>query len=262
MMKKILIIFLFATFIHQKAQNQNCEIIKHDFTHFVDIRKTFFRQPLNWESKDWQILAGITAGTAISVLADNSLKTIVQENQSKIASDIFKIDDFYGSYYSFLIPFSAYSIGYFSENEDLRKLGLLTAEAIAYSGLITLSLKFIIGRNRPFTENGVLKFNPFSTNNEFNSFSSGHTTIAFAISTVMANYSDNFYWKAAWFSLAGTTGLARIYHNQHWFSDVIFSGIVGYSVADFIINNDKETQNGKNLSIIPTTDRVFISIKL
>ncbi len=260
-MNKIIIILLFATFIHQNAQNQNFEIIKQDFNHFVNTGKTIFRQPLNWESKDWQLLAGITAGTALSVLADNSLKTIVQENQSKIATNIFKIDDYYGSSYSFLIPFSAYSIGYFTENKDLRQLGLHTAEAIAYSGLITLSLKFIIGRNRPFMENGALKFNPFSIKNEFNSLPSGHTTVAFAISTVMANYSDNIYWKVAWFSLAGATGFARIYNNQHWFSDVILAGIVGYSVADFITNNDHKTQNAEKLTIIPTTDRLFISLK-
>ncbi len=58
----------------------------------------------------------------------------------------------------------------------------------------------------------------------------------------MANEIDNFFWKIGWYSLAGLVGYARIYHNQHWFSDVLMGAAIGYFSGEFV-NNHSSNEN-------------------
>ena len=63
----------------------------------------------------------------------------------------------------------------------------LAASLIA-SGLITPSIKLLVGRSRPRANEGIANFKPFSDPNA--SFPSGHTTEAFALASVIANHYD------------------------------------------------------------------------
>ena len=86
---------------------------------------------------------------------------------------------------------------------------------------------------------------PFSVADDRVSFPSGHSTLAFAFSTVMAHQVNNIFWKVGWFSAAGLVSYARMYHDQHWFSDVLIGGAIGYFTGRFVVNhplNNKEEQ--------------------
>ena len=68
----------------------------------------------------------------------------------------------------------------------------------------------------------------------------------------MAGYSDNLLWKSFWYGSAGLVALSRIYHNQHWVSDVFLGGVIGYFVGDYISGYGKEESKILgNLKIYP-----------
>jgi membrane-associated phospholipid phosphatase len=78
---------------------------------------------------------------------------------------------------------------------------------------------------------------PFTTGpNDHLSLPSGDATVAFALSAVMAGMIENRLWKIAWYGLAVVTALSRIYHDQHWLSDVLLSTIIGTIVGVWMVN--------------------------
>ena len=108
-------------------------------------------------------------------------------------------------------------------------MGLRATEAFVYSGIITAGLKVLIGRWRPYAGKDHLFFKPFQFNNDdYVSLPSGHTTVSFAVSTVLAKSMDNPYWKIFWYGSAGLVGVSRIYHNKHWLSDVFLGSVIGH----------------------------------
>jgi membrane-associated phospholipid phosphatase len=55
----------------------------------------------------------------------------------------------------------------------------------------------------------------------------------------LAAYAPNIYLKIFFYLLAVITGLSRIYHNQHWLSDVVVGGLISIIITQSLIENRK-----------------------
>ena len=88
-------------------------------------------------------------------------------------------------------------------------------------------LNWTLGRSRPREEQGVLHFKPFRSNA---SLGSGHTAYAFAIAAAVDEVTDG-WWATPFYAAAAGTGLARIYGDRHWLSDVVAGGFLGLWVG-------------------------------
>ena len=130
-----------------------------------------------------------------------------------------------------------------------------TSATMAWSSLIsagaTRVMKGAGGRLRPYQS---------SASNEWfeqgESFPSGHTTQAFALSTAFAESVPNPSWqrRAIAYSLAGATAYARMYDDKHWFSDTVAGALVGIVSARFVIKSNLKSTNLK-LLVFPTEDK-------
>jgi len=98
-------------------------------------------------------------------------------------------------------------------------------------GIVQQPLRVIVGRARPYTGLGNTYFKPFSVEDEYASFVSGHAWSAFGLSTIVALQIDNTWASVGLYGLALTTPLARMYADKHWFSDVLMGSILGYYSA-------------------------------
>ncbi|WP_417581321.1 phosphatase PAP2 family protein [Pelagibacterium sp.] len=104
---------------------------------------------------------------------------------------------------------------------------------IAFSGLVTVILKRIIGRARPMylDDLGVLHFEPFELLDwSVHSFPSGHATTAVAFALVLHTLTNRRLhgWLIA-FGFA--IGLSRIVVGDHYLSDVVAGSFVGLASA-------------------------------
>jgi membrane-associated phospholipid phosphatase len=215
------------------------------------------KQPLNFSQKNWLTVGSIVSGTALLITVDKDIRKFALANQTNLNNKIFNFDSFYGNGYTAFFTAGLYGVGLFTGKTAIRKLGLHASEAFIISGIVTGILKILIGRRRPYGGNSQLFFRPFQlTNNDYHSLPSGHTTVAFAISTVMAQYLRNISWKIFWYGSAGMVAASRIYHNQHWASDVFLGAAVGYFVGKFVSNVNK----GAYLSYGKYKIRTFVSI--
>ena len=130
-----------------------------------------------------------------------------------------------------------YGVGRLGGNERMATLGVRTGEAVFLALGSTVLIKGLAGRARPYVSNDS---NPrdFSLGRgffkeQFRSFPSGHTTTAFALAAATtaqaAEWCDDcaLYVGPVMYGGAALAGLARMYDNKHWASDVIVGAAIG-----------------------------------
>jgi len=97
--------------------------------------------------------------------------------------------------------------------------------SVALAALVSFALKFIFMRPRP---DGVIKFIAFTRLADY-SFPSSHTTAIFSILPILGRSLKKTRW--IWVLLAGLIAISRIYLGEHYLSDVIFGGVIGYFIG-------------------------------
>lgn len=253
-------LFLFIVQVHFTFA-QTDSLIIDDFNNFINVSVDFYTSPLRFKTEDWIKLSSVVGITAIASLTDKEVRSFSQQNKSTFADDVFNIDKYYSIEFVGASIVAFYGYGLISENDKIRKLALKLTEATFLSTSITVITKTVVGRGRPYQQESQYSFNPFTFDYDYNSFPSGHTSLAFAYSTVMANEVDNVFWKIGWYSLAGLVGYARIYHNQHWFSDVFMGAAIGYFSGEFV-NNHNSNENGQTqLNLFPMPNGIAVQLR-
>ena len=244
-MKTKLYIFLFIfTFLSFNAQAQ----IVDDISTFINMGGKIISAPTHFDSGDILNFSLVTAATAGSFFLDNTGRQWALHNRSNFSDNLFNIDNISTVLIGATV-LGTYGYGLAYHNNIIRKLGLQLAEASFYATGVTYMVKTITGRSRPFRNNGHKDFHPFQIKEEKTSFPSGHSTIAFAFSTVMAHQINNVFWKVGWYSAASLVSVARVYHDKHWVSDVVLGSAIGYFVGRFVLNNQDDndlTETKKN----------------
>ena len=225
---------------------------KDDASNFLHVGNDLFSISSRYDKKDFYNYAGVTAATSAAFFADEPIKNFTQKNKTAFLDGLAKIDKYYHIETMALSMAALYGYGWAADKSQPRELGLKLMESTFYSLLINLTTKTIIGRSRPYLEKGNFVFTPFNIDFATTAFPSGHTTLAFAYSTVMAAEYNSFIWKAAWYSAAVLVGGARIYHNVHWFSDVVMGAAIGYFVGEFVNSHhtNKKTSDASTLPVV------------
>jgi len=116
--------------------------------------------------------------------------------------------------------------------------GLAIVEAALASGLVTQTIKFSIGRQRPYAHYANPPLTPAIDSND--SFFSGHTSYSFSIAVASGTVASARHYElapAVWavgLTLAATTGYLRIASDSHYLSDVVVGAAVGSSIGYFM----------------------------
>ena len=217
--------------------------------------------PLHWESSSWLTFAAVAGGTMLLTTVDEKINNEVLEKPYKNTVPLI-IGKWTGEpLTTFSIAGGFYIFGIATEDNAAKRIGFEVVESFIYAGTINIILKAAIGRYRPYTQKGNGSFRPFNIwNNDNLSFPSGHSTVAFSLSTILASHTDSYLLKAVIYTPAVLTLVQRVEANQHWTSDVFAGAAIGYFVGKFIIDRHKEkdSQNQKyNLSISPEGRLIF-----
>jgi len=253
-------LFLISFILINLFTQSNCragekETICHDGRHFIGMGFNLWQAPARFHSNDWKKVGLITGGTAVLFLADKNIRRFALSHQNPTNDRLFNFDSFYGNGYTAALTAGIYGFGLLFDHPSVRGTGLKSMEALFYSGLLTSGIKVLLGRRRPYGGDSHLFFKPFQLDAVYKSLPSGHTTVSFAVSTVLAKSLDNALWKTFWYGAAGMVAASRVYHNVHWFSDVVLGGIIGYGVASFVAKSDdghlNENQSHLIKKIIP-----------
>jgi membrane-associated phospholipid phosphatase len=203
--------------------------------------------PLRWDSTEFFMVPAIALGTYTFMLEDQSIHNLISNNGTAKKNTIMDLATDYGevtfSEYSSLAVFSYGLI--FKDNQAVI-LGLEMYESYFIANNITSIVKRAFGRRRPYENEGPYSINFFLNRpNTLNSFPSGHATLAFSLSSVLAAHTSSFWLKSLFYTIAGVTAIARVYYSDHWFSDVFMGGTIGYSVGNYLASRH-DSNSGSN----------------
>jgi hypothetical protein len=128
------------------------------------------------------------------------------------------------------------------KDKKLLKTTRLMIESAVMAGGITYLGKGLTGRSRPYANRGAYDFSPlkFSDKEEYRALPSGHTASAFSMMTVIAKQYDQWWIQIPAYTLAVSVALQRMDSRNHWASDVVVGGAIGYWVGNTLVNRHKK----------------------
>jgi membrane-associated phospholipid phosphatase len=251
MKQKFLFLILFIIVFGSPLFAQN----KYTFSQFGNETVDFIKQPVKWEGEDYLKIGLVGVGTGLIMFADQPIRNAVLRDRRYYYSVPIVFGRLYGELYSpvaFFGGFASYSL--ITGDITSRKIAYEIGQASLYAGGLTFLLKTAIGRARPYRGEGPTSYHPFSSilNQDNHSLPGGHSTAAFAISTVLSRNVKPVWLKALLYAPAGLTIVSRVYQDKHWTSDCFMGAALGYFIAAWVVDKHekvvksdaKETQRG------------------
>jgi hypothetical protein len=196
---------------------------------FVADQKRFWTSPLKLRVEDAQWVVPLVGAMTVVTLSDGSIERKLPTNasfikQSKTFSD-YGVVTYAGA------VASAYLWSRATHNDHMRETAVLSGEAALNSLLITEGIKYVAGRNRPLENDGTGRFL-----NGGSSFPSGHSSTAWAIASVIAREYPGPLTQFLAYGGAAAISAARVTGRQHFTSDVLVGGAIGWFMGRQVYN--------------------------
>ena len=139
----------------------------------------------------------------------------------------------------------------FFGDDRAQNMGLISLESVAGALAISELAKHAVGRARPSEELGPYRR---TTDRKNASFPSNHSAVAFAAITPFAKEYD-----APWlYGLAAVSSMGRVASRQHWVSDVVGGGVVGYAIGSWLWSAQRDNTKSQ-FAITPGSKEVRVA---
>ena len=116
------------------------------------------------------------------------------------------------------------AVGLVSHNSPVTRAAGRLGASLLLAGATSTGAKVLFGRPRPEQSLDADGYSPFSGQA---SMPSGHTTMAFALATSLADDIHKPWATVGLYGMATAVGWSRINDNRHWLSDVAAGALVG-----------------------------------
>jgi membrane-associated phospholipid phosphatase len=200
----------------------------------------------------WALFGGLTAG---AVVTDRRTTHIFENGKTQIgwSNHVSNL----GAVYTLLPEVAGFYIaGVALDNQKARETGVLGSEALLDGLIVVEVLKTAAGRNRPN--------NPHEPGDFFRrgaSFPSGHAMESWALASVISYEYRNRKW-VPWmaYGLATITSAARFGARQHYASDLIAGGAMGFFMGRYVVNTHEAHaghHHGRIAPIVQPGTRTF-----
>ncbi len=133
---------------------------------------------------------------------------------------------------SLIVPGAMLIKGWYHRDTMLIDQGFKACVAFGVNTALTLGIKYITERNRPFVIYPNYFHPPRAVETGY-SFPSGHTSFAFATATSLCMVFPKWYFIIPAYAWALSTGWSRMYLGVHYPTDVLMGAITG-SLSSFL----------------------------
>ena len=176
--------------------------------------------------REFALAAGVLGG---AFLLDETVRDLALDHQGTLGRDLAEGGHTYGDWKRTapVLAGGGILLGVALDGERGVRRATSAFFGVFAGSMSNTVLNWTLGRSRPRAERGVLHFDPFRGNA---SLGSGHTAYAFAIAAAVDEVTDGG-WAIPFYAAAAGTGLARIYGDRHWLSDVVVGGLIGWWVG-------------------------------
>jgi len=169
------------------------------------------------------------------MLLDHAGRNFFQDNRSHTSNDIASGLRHFGQPEVFgTVTLGLVGAGLISGNREITRVGGRLAATLALAGAAETGFKLAAGRPRPNESSDVDGFVPFSGQD---AMPSGHTAIAFALATSLADDIHRPWASVGLYTIAAGVGWSRLNDNKHWVSDVAMGAMLGITSAKLVNGN-------------------------
>jgi len=133
------------------------------------------------------------------------------------------------------------------QDRRLTRTSVNLVEAVAITKAMTGLFKGLAGRARPYGETGPWDLDAarFGSQHLTRSMPSGHTSRAFALASVIAHEYPAWWVQLPVYGVAGSVGVQRIRSGNHWLSDVVVGGALGYLIGRTVADDGRTASSGR-----------------
>jgi membrane-associated phospholipid phosphatase len=190
---------------------------------------------------EWHDVVLVAGGVAVLTLLDETIQQHVQESRSETltgVADFFRQGGEPVVYAG--VSLGVLGVGLVTGDAGIKRAGGRLVASVAGSVVLMQSVKWLIGRSRPNEEVGAFEFHPFSSRKDTaglqarGALPSGHAAIAFTIAASLADDINFLPADIVLYALATGTAYSRVYHNRHWFTDVVMGAALGITTSKVI----------------------------
>jgi len=229
-----IIVIALATAIGATAQTpaptpSASSLEKDFFKNILEDQKAIWTAPLHIDRADTKWIVPGSIGLMALITTDRITGDEMAEFDRQIGTSraISRVGSIYGLG---AVAGTFYLLGRKNNDARARETGLLSAEALVDSFLVSSALKGITQRVRPATGRERSEFFDGGL-----SFPSGHSTQVWAVATVIANeYHDRRSVQIAAFATASAVSVARFTQHKHYLSDVLAGSALGYGIGKYV----------------------------
>ncbi|HVZ40433.1 MAG TPA: phosphatase PAP2 family protein [Candidatus Kapabacteria bacterium] len=216
-----------------------------------------FSRPARFDRTDWLLAGGSVAATGLGMTADGWMRDRFRGFHSTAMDRATDAGNYYGTPLpAAIVAGGLYLTGLVFDNSGVRRAGRHVVQSALYAGIITVTLKTILGRHRPMLNQGPFVYSGPTVNDDFNSLPSGHTTLAFALSSALAADIDNAWASVGLYGVATLTAASRIYADRHWFSDTILGAVIGTACGYGVVHLHDPESKRTGLLLYPTINGI------
>jgi membrane-associated phospholipid phosphatase len=246
------------------ALQDSAEGNKYNFSQFAQETWSFIKQPAKWDGSDWLKLGLIGGGAFVVMQADQPIRDAIQEDQKYYKSVPIELGKMWADIYPPVLLFGGFAVhSLLTDDIRTKKIAFEIAQAMLYAGAADKLIAIIVGRARPYANEGSRSFHLFSSFfpiPEYQSLPGGHNTIAFALSTVLSRNAGPLWLKIAAYVPAGLTFVSRVYQDRHWASDNVLGAALGYFVATWVVDlHEREDSRFQISSVYPLTNSITLN---
>lgn len=139
-------------------------------------------------------------------------------------------------------------------DDRMQNMGIISLQSVVAALGVSAVGKYAVARARPGEEQGPFARVGEGHSRTNSSFPSGHSTIAFAAVTPFAQEYD-----APWlYGVAAISSIGRVANRQHWVSDVVAGGVIGYATGSILWKGQRDNTKS-HLTIVPGPKEISVA---
>jgi undecaprenyl-diphosphatase len=178
------------------------------------------------QKKYWLIYSCILIFLVIGIFFDKDIVRFITNNRIDSLNQFIAWMSYGGAWVTVLVVMTSL----FLWNERKRKWILPLWLSVEIAAIVTLFLKLLIMRERPFDSLNIINLIPETGG----SFPSGHATAVFSTLAVLDKEFPKLVWF--WIGFACFIAFTRLYLGVHYLSDLAVGAFIGLSVGLIVVH--------------------------
>ena len=199
----------------------------------------------------WLAPIGVATGVAIDYDA-HALRSVGHDKQRE--NTFQNISDVGGVVVPIAGVVAGYAVGAVRKDDYLQQTAVISGEAMIDALILNTGLKYAINRETPSQGDETGRFWPHGTKTwpDGQSMPSGHSLTAWTLAHVVASRYPSWHTKLLVYGLASTVSVSRVIARDHFPSDVLVGGTLGYLIGGYVAHTRGEPSKRLSFSMIDT----------